>query len=205
MLIDFLKTRRGIPFNAMFDMKDYPQDVLPLYAQGHSLARFLIDQRGKQAFLNFLADGMQDENWQRAIDKHYGYDHLLALQNSWLDWVKAGRPQLAPTGNVQLASAQTPAPPAPPVTRDEVGASMPTKRDVTEPQHEIATPQATAPVAAKESPRPSAELRSVYGENPSWRPQRRQPIVPATVRGVEREATGAVAYDARQDTGTQWR
>jgi hypothetical protein len=31
MLIDFLKTRRGIPFNAMFDMKDYPQDVLPLY------------------------------------------------------------------------------------------------------------------------------------------------------------------------------
>jgi hypothetical protein len=45
MLIDFLKTRRGIPFNQMFTMKEYPSDVLPLYAQGHSLARYLIAQR----------------------------------------------------------------------------------------------------------------------------------------------------------------
>ena len=51
----------GIPFSDMFAMKEYPQDVLPLYAQGHSLAEFLIGQRGKRAFLTFLADGMADE------------------------------------------------------------------------------------------------------------------------------------------------
>src|SRR6187431_414191 len=44
MLIDFLKTRRGIPFSDMFAMKEYPHDVLPLYAQGHSLSGYLIAQ-----------------------------------------------------------------------------------------------------------------------------------------------------------------
>jgi hypothetical protein len=110
MLIDFLKTNRGIPFSTMFAMKDYPRDVLPLYSQGHSLAQWLIEQRGKQAFLAFVADGLEDENWPRAVEKHYGYHDLYALQNSWLDWVKQGRPQLAPTGEAiaSLASHTTP-------------------------------------------------------------------------------------------------
>jgi hypothetical protein len=113
MLIDFLKSRpgRGIPFNDMFAMKEYPQDVLPLYAQGHSLSVYLIGQRGKREFMSFLADGMQDENWRRAVQAHYGYDHLLALQNSWLDWVKAGRPALTPSDDATLvASAPSVAP-----------------------------------------------------------------------------------------------
>lgn len=102
MLIEFLQTRRGIPFSQMFRMKEYPHDVLPLYAQGHALAEFLIDQHGKHAFLNFLADGMQDENWERAIDQHYGYQNMKVLQDSWLGWVKDGRPDL------QLASNSHP-------------------------------------------------------------------------------------------------
>jgi hypothetical protein len=96
MLIDFLKTGRGIPFSTMFAMKEYPQDVMPLYSQGHSLAQWLIEQRGKRAFLAFLSDGLQDENWPRAVEKHYGFHDLYTLQNSWLAWVKQGRPQLAP-------------------------------------------------------------------------------------------------------------
>lgn len=104
MLIEFLQTRRGIPFSHMFAMKEYPQDVLPLYAQGHSLAQFLIAQHGKQVFLEFIADGLIDENWPRAIDEKYGYRDLLTLQNTWLGWVKEGRPQLQLASNSQLAS-----------------------------------------------------------------------------------------------------
>jgi hypothetical protein len=96
MLIDFLKTRRGIPFDQMFAMKDYPSDVMPLYAQGHSLAQWLIESRGRKAFLEFLADGMNDENWRRAVHEHYGFDGLNTMQTAWLDWVKQGRPQLTP-------------------------------------------------------------------------------------------------------------
>ncbi|MEX2092269.1 MAG: hypothetical protein WD971_06310 [Pirellulales bacterium] len=110
MLIDFLKTGRGIPFSTMFAMKDYPQDVMPLYSQGHSLAQWLIEQHGKKAFLAFISDGLEDENWPRAVQKHYGFHDLYALQNSWLDWVKQGRPQLAPVGGAiaSLASHEEP-------------------------------------------------------------------------------------------------
>jgi hypothetical protein len=107
MLIDFLKTGRGIPFGEMFAMKEYPHDVLPLYSQGHSLAQWLIEARGKRAFLEFLTDGLQDENWPRAVQKHYGFSDLYAMQNSWLDWVKQGRPPVAPTG-IALASNESP-------------------------------------------------------------------------------------------------
>jgi hypothetical protein len=95
-LIEFLKTGKGIPFDLMFYMKEYPQEVMPLYSQGHSLTQWLIESRGRQAFLDFLADGMADENWQRAIHKHYGFDSLLAMQSSWNEWVRQGRPQLTP-------------------------------------------------------------------------------------------------------------
>jgi hypothetical protein len=96
MLIEFLKTNRGIPFSRMFAMKDYPPDVMPLYAQGHSLAQWLIESRGRKVFLDFLADGMSDENWPRAIYAHYGFDNLLTMQSAWNEWVKEGRPHLTP-------------------------------------------------------------------------------------------------------------
>jgi len=95
-LIEFLRTGRGIPFSQLFAMKEYPRDVMPLYAQGHSLAQWLIESRGRQAFLEFLADGMQDENWRRAVHQHYGFDNLMSMQHAWNEWVKQGRPQLTP-------------------------------------------------------------------------------------------------------------
>src|SRR4051794_35203180 len=95
-LIQFLKTGHGIPFSQMFAMKEYPSDVMPLYAQGHSLAEWLIENRGRKAFLEFVGDGMQDENWTRAVREHYGFNSLVAMQTAWNDWVKQGRPQLTP-------------------------------------------------------------------------------------------------------------
>jgi hypothetical protein len=96
MLIDFLKTKRGIAFSQMFAMTEYPRDVMPLYSQGHSVSQWLIESRGRQAFLAFLADGMADDNWPRAVSKHYGFEHLAAMQDAWLEWVKSGRPRLTP-------------------------------------------------------------------------------------------------------------
>ncbi|NOY43569.1 MAG: hypothetical protein GXP26_17250 [Planctomycetes bacterium] len=114
MLIEFLKTRRGIPFSNMFAMKEYPQDVLPLYAQGHSLSQFLIYQRGKREFMEFLADGMEDENWPQAIQQRYGYNNLLVLQNSWMDWIRQGRPQLQLAADIAQVAATNVSAVAPP-------------------------------------------------------------------------------------------
>lgn len=92
MLIQFLKTGRGISFSQMFALKEYPHDVMPLYSQGYSLASFLIDHGGRAKFLAFVSDGLQEEHWTEATRRHYGYPSLAALQDSWLDWVRQGSP-----------------------------------------------------------------------------------------------------------------
>ncbi|HEX3727707.1 MAG TPA: hypothetical protein VHV08_15740 [Pirellulales bacterium] len=112
MLIEFLRTGRGIAFNQMFAMKDYPHDVMPLYSQGYSVARYLVAQGGRRKFLDFLADGMRDENWPRATQKHYGVTNLAVLQNNWLEWVRKGSPPLAPgAASPALVAVKTPSAP----------------------------------------------------------------------------------------------
>jgi hypothetical protein len=116
MLVQFLQSGRGIGFHNMFRMKEYPRDMLPLYAQGHSLATFLIGQGGRQKFLAYLADGMQNEErdpdraWNTATQQHYGFNNLGALQNAWLDWVRQGSPGLeqAPSDISGIASREVP-------------------------------------------------------------------------------------------------
>lgn len=88
-LIQFLKSGRGIRFNQMFAMKEYPSDVMPLYAQGYSLSKWLIEKHGRRAFLDFIGDGLTDDNWSRAVEKTYGYKTLLELQLDWNDSVRS--------------------------------------------------------------------------------------------------------------------
>lgn len=104
MLIRFLKTRRGIPFNRMFVMREYPADILPLYAQGHSVAQFLIQKNGCRHFIDFVGFGMDLERqtrgrktaaWDQAINKFYGFKDLSDLQVTWTSWVGSGSPQQA--------------------------------------------------------------------------------------------------------------
>jgi hypothetical protein len=106
MLIEFLTTGRGISFPQMFAMKEYPADVLPLYSQGYSLARFLIERGGRHKYVSFVADGLATENWSAALAKHYGISGVAQMQHVWLDWVKQGCP--APPAS--LAAAAPPAP-----------------------------------------------------------------------------------------------
>jgi hypothetical protein len=92
MLIQFLTTGRGIAFNQMFAMRDYPADILPVYSQGYSLAKFLIAQGGKRKFVQYVGDGMDSNNWTAATHRHYGFASLGDLQQNWLTWVKQGSP-----------------------------------------------------------------------------------------------------------------
>ena len=97
LLIEFLRARRGISFDRMLSMKQYPRDVLPLYAQGYSLSQFLLYAGGKQRFLSFVGGGMQTGNWPMTVLSHYEIGSIRELQDRWLDWVKAGSP--APVGH----------------------------------------------------------------------------------------------------------
>ena len=106
MLIEFLTTGRGIAFPEMFAMREYPPDVLPLYSQGYSLARFLIERGGRHKYVAFVGDGLARDDWAGALERHYGVNDIAKLQHIWLDWVKQGCP--APPAS--LAAAAPPAP-----------------------------------------------------------------------------------------------
>ncbi len=119
MLISFLggTPSRGIPFNRMFTMKNYPHDILPLYAQGYSLSKFLIQQKGRRYFLDYLTTGMNLERpgvelaaWDNATDRHYGYKDLSELQLAWMDWVRSGSASEQAGGPVLAAKLGNPAP-----------------------------------------------------------------------------------------------
>jgi hypothetical protein len=103
MLVEFLRTKRGIAFNRMFAMTEYPRDVMPLYAQGYALAEFLIRHGGKRKYIAFLEEGLQTKQWSAAIARHYGIRDLGELQNTWVAWIKQGMP-LTPQQPTQLAS-----------------------------------------------------------------------------------------------------
>ena len=117
MLNQFLQTNRGIAFNKMFAMKDYPPDIMPLYAQGFSLADYLIQQGGRRKYVDFVGEGMKTNNWPVAAKNHYGVENLGTLQNTWLAWVKEGSPPLKPRSNhpasdspIEFAATDAPGP-----------------------------------------------------------------------------------------------
>ena len=126
LLIQFLTTNRGIAFNNMYAMKEYPPDILPLYSQGYSLARYLIGQGGRRKFVDYVYDGMAANNWTAATQKHYGKKSLSELQVSWLDWVRQGSPIVEPTSSppTALASVSTNSP-STPIVAQEIAAAAP--------------------------------------------------------------------------------
>lgn len=94
-LIVFLTEGRGIPFNRMFRMMEYPRDerdMLALYAQGLSVVQFLLLQGERADFVHFSELGLSHGNWDAAIQEVYGFADLSDLQVTWNDWVKEGSP-----------------------------------------------------------------------------------------------------------------
>jgi hypothetical protein len=122
-LIEFLQNGRGIAFNQLFAMMDYPQnDPMPLYAHGYSLADYLIQHGGRRKYVAFVGEGLKDDRWAEAIERLYGKRGLGDLQNQWVAWVAQGSPTLStapgqpqdgPRRTTPVLLAQTPAPPAP--------------------------------------------------------------------------------------------
>jgi hypothetical protein len=89
-----MNTTRKIPLKRLLELKDYPSDqhqVLTMYAEGHSLADYLIGKSDKATFLRFLNDAHR-QGWDKALRVHYKYSSIGALEQEWDKWVLAGSP-----------------------------------------------------------------------------------------------------------------
>jgi hypothetical protein len=75
---------RFMSLRRLLSCRDYPDDVTALYAQSYSLVKFLVDSKGKPAFLAFIARGMHDDDWDGAVRAYYGFHSVEELERSWL-------------------------------------------------------------------------------------------------------------------------
>lgn len=94
---------RTIPLNRLFSLRDYPRDmrdVESLYAEGYSVADFLVARSGRPQFLAFVEDGMH-HGWDRALQSHYRFHGVSELEQAWIDSLRKPPRRL----DVQMASA----------------------------------------------------------------------------------------------------
>jgi hypothetical protein len=99
-----LTAKRQFPLRAFLAMRDYPTDMRCLYAQGHSVSRFLVSAKGKPVFLDFVSDGMQ-RGWDEAVREKYGYKNIEHLEEAWLDSLARERANRRLTLTPHMASA----------------------------------------------------------------------------------------------------
>src|SRR5690606_9869676 len=140
------------------------QDVLTLYAEGYSLADYLVQQKGehgKAIYLKFLDDA-HHQGWDAAFQKHYDTT-VAAVEEKWTGWVMAGSPPITPADGTMLAAAQpaTQQPAASP-RQQEASAAMEVADVEAAPLEDVAivrgqSTQELAPLASINRPRRSAD------------------------------------------------
>jgi hypothetical protein len=85
-----LNEGRGMPLSRLFALKEYPSDVMVLYAQGYSVSKFLIESSDRQTFLNFVGHGMQ-WGWDDAAKTYYRHRSVNEMEQAWLDSLRKSR------------------------------------------------------------------------------------------------------------------
>jgi hypothetical protein len=85
-----LNAGRAIPLRRLFALKEYPSDVMTLYAEGYSVSNFLVSSSSRPQFLGFVAQGMR-EGWDRAAQAYYGYNNVEELEAAWINSLRNTR------------------------------------------------------------------------------------------------------------------
>ena len=138
------KDHERISLPKLLNMKEYPAEMRPmliLYAQGYALADFLVQQKGRHAYLQFLADGDR-LGWDEAIRRNFDHQGVAALEHNWKNWVIAGMPLLGfPTDQMLASVSETQATARPHVAAPAVAERAVAERAVAVPKQRVATPK----------------------------------------------------------------
>ncbi|QJW93337.1 gluzincin family metallopeptidase [Frigoriglobus tundricola] len=126
---ELLNAGRGIRLRALLPMTEYPRDMIVLYAEGHSLARFLASRPAVATVLQdfptvgtmfpitgedrhrrliaFVQLGTRDntvESWSKAAKDVYGFNSIDELEEAWMTSLKQ------PPSRVKPKAGQAPVP-----------------------------------------------------------------------------------------------
>jgi len=96
MVRQIINSHHAIPLSRLFMLTQYPNDVGSLYAEGYSVADFLVETSNRRKFLEFVGYGMQS-GWDVAAQTCFGFSNVNQLEQAWIDSLRKPRPQQAPT------------------------------------------------------------------------------------------------------------
>jgi hypothetical protein len=102
-----LNAGRQIPLRRLFALRDYPGDVMCLYAEGFSVVNYLVTNSSRPTFLAFVAHGM-NYGWDSAVQTYYRYQSVEELEQVWLAHLRQTKRNptlLAQNTNPQSADA----------------------------------------------------------------------------------------------------
>lgn len=161
---ELLNQGRGVRLKVLLALKEYPRDMIVVYAQGYSVCQFLLRQKGKRpeddsgfrrrrSLLTFIGEGME-RGWDAAARDVYGFKSVDDLEEAWIDSLRQPPP-----------AAESPKrPPAAPVP----------------PEPDRPIPQAVPPIVSDTVPagaNPQLAKERLYQRTPS----------PAAVRAIAAE------------------
>jgi hypothetical protein len=78
-----LNHNQAIPARSLFGLRDYPRNVMCLYAEGFSISNYLVSTSDRPTFLKFVAHGMR-YGWDSAAKTYYRHNSVEELEEAWL-------------------------------------------------------------------------------------------------------------------------
>ncbi len=123
-----LNKSQQIPLRRLFALKEYPREVMCLYAQGYSMSDYLVKRSNHAVFLNFVGHGMQ-YGWDGAVQSFYGHKNVEDLEEAWLKHLRdtKSNPKTLPAQGAptQVATNNVPRPTGQPANRPIVRLTVP--------------------------------------------------------------------------------
>jgi RNA polymerase sigma factor (sigma-70 family) len=95
-LPEIVNSGRMMKLSKLFAHKDFPSDVQVFCCQSQSIARYLLEHKNAKTLIAFVKDGM-DDDWNRAVKKHYGFATVDDLEEYWLESKRKRLPVEPPT------------------------------------------------------------------------------------------------------------
>jgi len=99
---EILNQGKAFRLGVLFRMTEYPRDMIVLYAEGYSVAAYLVERggggrEGRRKLLQFLGEGMKGstershgspESWNLAAQRVFNIENTDALEAQWIENLK---------------------------------------------------------------------------------------------------------------------